>query len=469
MVERQAQPSANCPFCKFETEADFGTIMQSLTVSLLYFLAFALCMMILKQGLSQSNNILSARNLFLFGLIVYQLVNPAHALYTWDFTLFQVENPAQTGKTFLLFVYLFTGVFLLSYHKLQPSRWLARRFPAPQREIGDSFFLGLAVSLGLLGLVLRFFGIYIPGLGAASTNVSIALAAVSCGIAGWVWGNRPLNLFVIGMTVLIVGIGFVICMTGMFGRRPLIGILLGLAWGAYYRRARYMKPVKLLVMLSPVLVFVVIAVGAYTAIRSHKVGSSETAQTTARKMGQANLSSGIKDIFGGQTTGSAALWAIEQWPDRLEYRPLFSLKFMAYWYVPRYLWPEKPVPLSKEVATLARLDYLNRERITIPPGVIGYAAAEGGLLAVIIYALFFGQFFRFIDELIRLHPMNPFVILPTGCATGNMLGMARGDLAIFTNLIVLGFVFSFALLFVASKMFGRNVQQPYWNPYTHSS
>ena len=442
--------------------------MLNLTIVLLYFLAFVLCMMMLKQGLSQSINFLSARNLFFLGFIVYQLVNPANALRTENFTFFHVANPESAGKTFLLYVYLFTGVFLLSYHKLQPSRLLARKFPAPQREADDSFFLGLAVSLVLLGLAFRFFGVYIPVLRVASTNMSIALAAVSCGIAGWVWGNRPLNPFVVGVTVLIVGLSFVICMTGIFSRRPLIGIALGLAWGAYHRRARYMNPVKLLAVVSPLLLFAVVVVGAYTAIRTNKVNSVTTAEATARKMGQADIAAGIKDIFGGQTTGSASLWAIEQWPDKLDYRPLFSLRYMAYWYVPRDLWPEKPVPLSKEVASLARADYMNRKRITVPPGVVGYSAAEGGVLAIIVYALFFGQLFRFIDELIRLNPLNPFVILPAGCATGQMLGMARGDIAIFTNLIVLGFISSFALLYVASKMFGRNVQQPYWNPWPHS-
>ena len=439
--------------------------MQSLTVFFLYFLAFVLCLMMLKQGLSRSVDFFSVRNLYLFGFIVYQLLNPANALYSENFTFFQIAFPAKTGKTFLLYAYLFVGVFLLSYHKLKPSRWFARKFPAPQREISDSFFLGLAIALILFAVPLRFFGNSVPGLSIVSTQTSIAMAAVASAIAGWVWGNRRLNLAVIAILCFIVGASFVISMTGAFGRRPLIGILLGLAWGAYYRRARYMKPAKLLVTLSPIFVFVVVAVSAFTAIRHNRDTAAASIQDTTRKMASADINAGILDIFGGQTTGSASLWAIEQWPDRFDYKPLFSLKFMAYWYVPRYIWPEKPTPLSKDIARLARLKRMNWDRMTIPPGVIGYAAAEGGILAAVIYALFFGQFLRFIDELIRLNILNPFIILPAGCATGQILGLARGDIAIFTNLIVLGFVTTFVMLFVASKLLGRKLQPAYWVPW----
>lgn len=442
--------------------------MQGLTVFLLYFLAFALCLLVLKQGLSQSVNLLSARNLYLLGFIVYQLANPASALHTGNFTFFQVDSPTQTGKIYLLYAYLFIGVFLLSYHKFTLSRWFARKFPAPQREISDSSFLGLAIALIVLAIPMRFYAHHIPGVGLASTQTSIAMVAVATGISGWVWGNRRLNLVVIALMILILGASFAIGMSGAFGRRPLIGILLGLAWGAYYRNIHTLKPAKLLLMSSPLLILAIVAVSAFTAIRHNRETSVARVQDTARNMASANITAGILDIFGGQTTGSASLWAIEQWPDRFECKPLYSLQFMAYWYVPRYLWPDKPRPLSKEIATLARIDYLNRDMITIPPGVIGYAVAEGGILVVMIYALFFGQFLRFIDELIRINSLNPFIILPAGCATGQMLGLARGDLAIFTNLIVLGFLTTFVLLFVASKLLGRKIQPAYWNQWPQS-
>ncbi len=128
-------------------------------------------------------------------------------------------------------------------------------------------------------------------------------------------------------------------------------------------------------------------------------------------------------------------------------------------------WPEKPAPLANDIARLARIKRVNWDKLTIPPGVIGYAAAEGGIFVVVIYALFFGQFLRFFDELIRMHIFNSLIILPAGCAIGHVVGLARGDIAIFTNSIILSFVSTFVLLFVASKIFGRNVQPAYMSPW----
>ena len=439
--------------------------MLDFTVVLLYFLAIVLCAMVAKQGLSQSVDILSIRNLYLCGFIIYQLLSPAEALRTEQFRGFQISSPGQTGRLYLLYAYLFVGVFLFSYHKFKPSRWLAQKIRVPQREISDSFLLGFAIFLIFIAIPMRFVGPSIPLIRLASIQIAVALAAVSCAIAGWVWGNRRLNLAVIAMMILIVGSSFVIGMTGAFGRRPLISIVLGLAWGAYYRRARYMKPINLFFMMAPILAFIVLVVSAFTAIRHVGETSEASIQDTARNMASANVNAGAQNLLSGQAVGPAVLWALESWPDKIDCRTLFSFRLMIGWYVPRYFWPEKPQPLSKDVATLARLKYLNRDRITLPPGVIGYGIAEGGLIAVILYALFFGQFTRFIDDLVRNNIANPLIILPAGCATGHVLGLARGDIAIFTNLIMLGFVSSFIMLLVASKLFGRKTQPTNWAPW----
>jgi hypothetical protein len=172
-------------------------------------------------------------------------------------------------------------------------------------------------------------------------------------------------------------------------------------------------------------------------------------------MSGANINVGAKSLMSGQACGAVALWIFEKYPHEFEYKHLFSFRYMAYWFVPRVIWEEKPEPLSKEIATLGRLLHVNRDVITLPPGVVGYAAAEGGFYALVLYALFFGQFTRFFDDLITMNPDNPYIILPVGCATGNFLGLARGDIAIFTNLALIGFVASFLMIWLASLAFGR--------------
>jgi hypothetical protein len=97
--------------------------------------------------------------------------------------------------------------------------------------------------------------------------------------------------------------------------------------------------------------------------------------------------------------------------------------------------------------------------------VVGYAAAEGGFYALIIYALFFGQFTRFFDDLITLNPGNPFIILSVGCATGHFLGLARGDIAIFANVALVSFLSTYVLMVLSNAALGgsaRSPKQAYW-------
>jgi hypothetical protein len=181
-------------------------------------------------------------------------------------------------------------------------------------------------------------------------------------------------------------------------------------------------------------------------------------------MVSADVGEGSESLTSGQSVPGAILWALEQYPRYLKPKPLFSLKYMVLFFVPRELWEDKPEPLSTEIATLARIDNVNRDRLTLPPGVVGYAAAEGGMYALVIYALFFGQFTRFFDEIVRLNPFNPLIIVPCGCVTGQFLGLARGDIGTFAGIIAVSFASVMALMYVVRYLFGRPSAMPSYAP-----
>ncbi len=438
--------------------------MMNSTIIMFSLTGFILVLMVFLQGFSRKVDLFSMRNMYLFSFLVYQIISPATALYTENFTLFQVNSPAQSGKQLLIFVWIYLAVFLLSYHRLGLTPWVAKKFSGPPRETSDSFFLGLAVALVVIALPLRLFGPGIPLIAKASANVSIALASVACGLAGWVWSNRRLNIPIVLMVLFIVGSSFAISLIGVFGRRFMLSVLVGFAWGVYHRRMKWMNPGRMLLNIAPVMLVVFVAVSAFTAIRDNRKTAEADIRQTMAEMQGAQIDTGAKDVFSGQTTGSATLWALENYPDPLEPQMLYSLKFMAYWYIPSAIWPEKPTPLGNHIATLAKVDGVHRELITLPPGVIGYAAAEGGLIAVIVYALFYGQFLRLFDEFVRLNPTNAFVLLPVGCATGQVLGLARGDIAVFANLILVSFISTYFLMYLVKRFFGKPSAQAYWVP-----
>lgn len=428
---------------------------MGLTIALFWLLAAGLCLLMLYQGLTRSVDLFSIRNIYLAGFIVYQIVSPVSALQVDAYSGFRITDPARAGKWMLIFNYIFIALFLLSYHRIKLARWLAEKFPHRSATASDSMLTGLAFTLIVAAVVLRIFGVQIPLIQALSINVSVALAATSCAIIGWVWAQRRLNPAVLSIAFFIISVSMVVSLTGFYSRRPLVSILAGFSWGAYHRWARFLPPGKLLLSAAPLAIVAGMVVAAFTAIRSHSTGVTD-AQATLQQMKGASLAKGTGDLLSGQAVGPAALWIVEKYPREIHYEHLFTFRYMAYWFVPRMLWEDKPEPLSTKVAHLAKLRGVNRDAITIPPGIVGYAAAEGGFYAVVLYALFFGQFTRFFDELITLNAGNPYIILPVGCATGQFLGLARGEIAIFTNLAVVGFVLTFLLIYFTSMAFGQS-------------
>lgn len=433
-----------------------------LEVILFYTLAVVTVIMVLKQGLSRKVELFSIRNLYLAGFLIYHVIGPTKALLSGNYMGFTVNNPESTGRWLLFYVWVYFLVYLFSYHRIKLVRWFAAKMSVIPSEGSDSMFLALAMALVTVGIPMRLFARYIPVVGPALINVSLAMAAVACALAGWVWSYRKFNPAVLGLTGFIVAAGIGISVFGIFGRRPLVGVLFGFAWGAYYRWARYVAPGKLILYMFPIMVGATIVISAFSAVRG-ELSKEHTAQVgnILHAMIHADIQEGSQDVASGQGCAGAMMWALEQYPRYLEPKPLFSLKYMVLYFVPRQLWPDKPEPLSTTVATLARLEGVNRDKITIPPGVAGYAAAEGGFYALIIYALFFGQFTRFFDEIVCRNPFNPFIVLPAGCVTGQFLGLARGDISSFTDIIVVGFVATMALMFVAKLFFGkRAMPQP---------
>jgi hypothetical protein len=431
--------------------------MFNFTVLSLILIGFSLIILMLKQGLSRKVDIFSARNMYLVGFIVYQIISPAVSLHTGNFMFFRVYFPEETGKAFLMMVITFLAMFLFGYQKLWFTPWLARKFKFQARETDDYLLLGLACFLVILGGALRFFPL--PNFVGPSVQVGMAFAAIAAAMAGWVWSNRRTNLPVAIVCGLILCGSLLIVLVAAFGRRPLLGVLMGVAWGVYHRRVRYVSPAKMMAFIAPFVVAATLVVAAFSATRSHEYKAKPDLQGFIHDMVNADLKKGMENLLGGQVCGAASLWAIEQWPERLEVRPFFSFQYMAMYFVPRFMWEDKPAPLGNDIARLANVQGVNQKGITIPPGVVGYSVAEGGYWALIIYGLFFGQFMRFIDELVKLNPTNSFIILPAAVATGQAFGLARGCIAVFSDLLILGFVATYLLLFVADRMFGRKLPQ----------
>ena len=121
--------------------------MQGIVVTLAVALGIAIAGMVLIQGFSRRVDLFSMRNLYIASFLVYQVGSPTLALYTNDFNLFTIYSPEHTAKKYLLFLYVFMGVFLFSYHRLSFTPRIARKWTGIPTELNDGVLLGLATAM----------------------------------------------------------------------------------------------------------------------------------------------------------------------------------------------------------------------------------------------------------------------------------------------------------------------------------
>ena len=79
---------------------------------------------------------------------------------------------------------------------------------------------------------------------------------------------------------------------------------------------------------------------------------------------------------------------------------------------------------------------------TVGTGIIGSIAAEGGLLALLVYSTWMGVLIRFFDELTITHIYNPFAVAITATGLGQLVGLPRGETGSFAALLMIAFISS---------------------------
>jgi len=425
--------------------------MTTLLAMTLVLMALALVAIMFRDHKRGTCELLSCRNIALVGLILFQLGSCAYSLFTGDNSVFRINNLVWTGFQFVVMAAIFIFLSLWSYRQGWLVTTLASKLPTTHAMPSDTALLFNAALLAGLSVVLRF-GVGIPLVAIVAGTVGIGLSAVSCGLVGWVWGRRMLNPAVIFYSLLIVAADLAIVMSLSFGRRGLVAVGGAIIWGMYYSAWRHMRTRKILTRMTLVSLAPVIFLALFTSVRSSGE-HQRSAGDHLRKMSEGgNLVRGIVSLASGQYAGSISLFLIENYPENQEYRHMESVYYFFILPVPRMWWPNKPIPLSMEIAREARMSRVNWSRLKLGPGIIGHAAAEGGWYALIIYGLIAGMFFRFFDEIIRINIDSPFVVLAVGSALGQFLGLPRGSVPNFAFLAVLTIGGAMVVMIVLGKI-----------------
>lgn len=423
--------------------------MTTLTGLYLVGLSLFLAFLVLYQHARGTYPFMSIRNVTILGFIVFQTFSVAQRIISDDFGNMPLQDPQSTGMTFAAMSTAFIVFFLLFAQWGVGARFLARRFPVSTFQPSPGTLILIAIITGGMGVFLRF-GVAIPFVSILTNYFGQGFAVVSVGIMAWVWARHLFNPLVIAlMLVCLLGNSLTI-LTGAFGRRGLVAVAGALVWGMYFSQWRLLPTTKLLTRLALISIGPVLLVALFTAARSageKDRGAGE--QLTA--MRRSSVTQGLSILTEGQA-GRISLWLIENHPDPHSYRWFFTPRYFFMLPVPRDWWDGKPEPLSTLVPVMANVPNVNQERLTLSPGIIGSAAAEGGWPAVILYGIIGGLFVRFFDELIIRNASSPLLVLPIGSALGHGLGLARGETSAFAFNFVITIAGTYVFMVLLAKM-----------------
>ncbi len=423
--------------------------METLLAGYFYLLALVTLGWLLRQYLRSTHDLLSMRNVALLGFIVFQLVSAARVVrhpVSGDFRLYQ---PVETATTYAAWSTVFLFAFMMSYRWRWPSTKLLTRVKRV-RVVPDERTLWTYIVVCLVCGAL-FMRLPIPLVGLVTSKVGLALVAMSAGLVGWIWATRPMDARTILAAATVLGAGLLLATLGEFGRRPLIAVSACFIFGAYYSQWRYLRPRTVLKRVGVVALPALLVVGMFTAARgglreAHNNGPVAQLKAVAR----ANPIEGVALLADGQGAASKSMWIMERFPERYAYRPLSTLVYTAYFPVPRNWWSAKPDTLSMDLPHLAKMEQVNRDSLTLGPGIIGHAAADGGLPVLILYACIAGIAIRFIDELVVTSADQPLTLLPLVAASGQILGLARGEAGVFASIYAISAIGAYTFVLVSA-------------------
>jgi len=424
--------------------------MTTMTAIYLGFLALATGAFIIVRYLSGKDELLSMRNFFLAGFIIFQLTSGIEPMLDQFNGRYSLNNWDSTSLTYCAMVTVFLVLFLVFYELGLGAGKAARLVPVTRAMPGPVLMLLLAVVFTFVAAGIRL-SASVSLLATLSGKLGPALGAIAAGLVSWVWAKRLLNPVVAVIAVAIIMANIGIQISGAFGRRSIVAIGACALWGMYYSHWRTLPRVGVLTRLTIMAVPPLLFLAAFTSIRASQERPTLTQQVNAL-VTQSSIKNGLKDLASGQGTVPVSLWLIENYPERFEYRWFMGLKYFFYYPVPRAIWTEKPYPLSTRIASNADLEGVSQDILKIGPGVVGHAAAEGGWPAVFVYGAAFAFFIRFFDQIASRKIDNAFVVLPVGSASGQIVGLSRGEISAFAMNYVLAVVLAYASIITLAKI-----------------
>lgn len=404
--------------------------MTTLLALILFASAALLCVVAFQQARRDTVDLLSVRNFFLFGILIFQFVSGAVSLYTLDFSEYYVNNPALAGTVFTIVLLMFVGIFWFAYSRGWVVRRLPWRLPMSYPVASPMNILPMATVIVIAGIVMRIgIGRNVPILGVLGDVAAVGLLAGAAGLAMWVWAPRLWNpaVAIPAAIIILIAIGALVFQT--FGRRDVLSALVAILFAGYHSHWKDMGLARTGLRLAILGTVALVFFAAFSTVRSTTHKHTDFGSLVSG-IAEGDVKGGIMEIGSGQYAGAISMWAIETRPLQYPFSPLSSAIHLIIQPIPRAIWPDKPIGLGREMVGQARIYRPGRD-FTIGPGLVGHIWHDNPLLSLIPYALLLGLLVRFLDEHVRVHPKNPFVVIPVIVGIGDLVGVPRGELSLF--------------------------------------
>jgi hypothetical protein len=410
--------------------------------------------------------LVSAWNFLLLGVAIFAGIGCYEAaINPLRFPGVEWFNPTKAEVNWFMMAWtVFLVALYASYYWDPISRWSARRFLVKWPPLSmPVFFYVMIVCMALSLTIFSPTLLSMPFFGRLFINVSHKAFIFGCLFSFVLWYRNPRNLLWFSIFVVVFLVMCLLSMYAAVGRRLLLSVFLVPLCVIYYYHARHWRPTWSMAAIALGLLAVFIVNLMYNSIRHfHHARGQEVERSVA------NIIEQVKGV-GGQGWleyfANEKLFNLSQQvahysmlTDRMvrisdiEPRLLNTFVFIIAYPIPRAIWPEKPQSLGNTIVKDSGI-----VRVTTTNwgcGVPGHAAYEGGLLAAILYAYMAGFGVRFLDDLLRSQPTNPFLLGILAAGAMHILAWPRGDLLNMTVETAEAFFFAAALGIGGRLLFG---------------
>jgi hypothetical protein len=404
----------------------------------------------------RGHSAISQYQVFMAGLVLFQMNSAASAFLFGRFGEVPVSSPVSSGVLYTGVLILFLIIFEVAYRQRWLTFGLQNKIGTPLSAPGDTTMVALAFGFLFAAALMRFVFIYVPLFFPVALISTGSLSAAAAATICWVWAKNiknPTYTFA-AIAVLLVAVGLTTFQN--FGRRDLTSVAIASAWGAYHGHFKHISWKRAVLPLTGVAVAGVIAIAAFTSARTVRITEMGFGELVQR-MVSADVGKSIAESMSGQDAASYSMWLIESRPEGIPYDPLHSLRNFAFTIIPRTVYPtwllgEKPVALGMALVPQAGITGKDYATYSVGPGLVGHIVNDNPFIALPIYALLIAAWIRLMDDLTLRFPNNPFVVIPVGVAFGDILALSRGELGLFMFRAVFMTVVAYSLMWVVARV-----------------